>query len=163
MRIVGMWVLIAVALMGCSGRGGVTAFSDADRAAIEKSMVSDAMAALAAKDFESYANLFTEDAALLPPNAPTLNGRAAMVTWLRGFPPYNDFKLGLTTIQGSGDAAYVQGTCSMTLTPPGAPAPVADHGKWLVGARKQPDGSWRGAVVIFNSDLPATAPAAPVK
>jgi ketosteroid isomerase-like protein len=164
MRTAGLWVpsmVFAVALSGCGGTA--TVLSDADRAAIEKSMVTDAMTALAAKDFDGYANLFTEDVALLPPNAPPFNGRPAMITWLKAFPPYSDFKLGSTTIQGSGDAAYVQGTYSMTLNLPGAPAPVADNGKWLVGARKQGDGSWRGTVVIFNSDLPVTAPGAPAK
>lgn len=166
MRTVGIWaasVLVAVGLTGCGANGVAAALSDADRAAIQKSQVTDAMAALNAKDFAGYANLFTEDVALLPPNGPTFNGRAGMLTFLEGFPPYSDFKLGLVTIQGSGDAAYVHGTYSMMITPPGASAQVADHGKWVVGARKQADGSWRGTVVIFNSDLPATAPTAPVK
>ncbi len=166
MRTVGIWaasVLVSVGSMGCGGNGPAAALSDADRTAIEKSQVTDAMAALNAKDFPGYANLFTEDVALLSPNGPTFNGRAAMLTFFRGFPPYSDMKLGLVTITGSGDAAYVHGTYSMMVTPPGASAPVADHGKWVVGARKQDDGSWKGTVVIFNSDLPATALAAPVK
>lgn len=166
MRTVGMWVatvLVAVALNGCGGNGGSVALPDADRAAIQKSIVTDAGAALAAKDFAAFANLYTEDAAYLPPNAPAVKGRAAMVTFLSGFPPYSDFKLGPATIHGSGDVAYVQGTFSMMVTPAGASAPVAEQGKWLVGARKQTDGSWKAAVGIFNSDLPVAAPAAPVK
>jgi len=165
MRTVGMWVgsaLVAVALTGCGGNGGV-ALSDADRTAIQESMVTNALATLAAKDFEGYANLFTEDVALLPPNTPSSSGRAAMLTFLKGMPPYSDLKFGSATIQGSGDVAYVQGTYSWMVSPPGTAAPVADHGKWLVGAKKQPDGSWRGTVLMFSSDLPATASAAPVK
>jgi ketosteroid isomerase-like protein len=47
----------------------------------------------------------------------------------------------------------------MTVTPPGAPAPVDDHGKYIVIERKQPDGSWLITEDIFSSDVPLPAPA----
>ena len=58
------------------------------------------------------------------------------------------------------DLAYDRGTYSMTVTPPGA-APIEDRGKYLTIYRKQADGSWKIARVMFNSDLPLPAPEKP--
>jgi hypothetical protein len=47
----------------------------------------------------------------------------------------------------------------MTVTPPGAAEPVGDEGKYVEIWRKQPEGSWKVVLDIFNSDL--AAPASP--
>lgn len=122
-------VVMVSTLVGCQGGGPTTGLSEADRAAVQRVVVDDAVAALAARDFTAFANTYAEDAAYLPPNGPGLKGRDAMMNFLNSFPPYSDFKAGATTIDGSGNVAYVQGTYSMMITLPGASAPVNEEGK----------------------------------
>ncbi len=117
-----------------------------------------AMKAALAKDFATWAALFLDDAVLNPPNEPAVKGRAAIRAWLEKFPPITEFKLKNDYVEGREDLAYVLGTYSMTIVPPGAPGPVKDSGKFVTVVRRQPDGRWLAAVDMFNSDLPA-APA----
>jgi uncharacterized protein (TIGR02246 family) len=111
-----------------------------------------------AKDWATVAGLCLDDAVLYPPNEPAVRGRAAIRAWLAKFPPLTDFTSTNVKVEGRDDLAYVLGTYTMTIAPPGAPGPVKDSGKWVAVERRQPDGRWLVAVDMFNSDLPA-APA----
>ncbi len=111
-----------------------------------------------AKDYTTWADLFLDDAALNPPNEPAVNGRAAIRAWLEHFPPITDFKLNPVKVEGRDDLAYVLGTYTLTMAPPGAPGPVKDSGKYVEVQRRQADGRWLVAVDIFNSDLPVPPP-----
>jgi ketosteroid isomerase-like protein len=106
------------------------------------------------KNWGAVAALYTDDAVLDPPHAPGLKGRAAIKTWLEQFPPLTAFKANNQIVDGRDDLAYVVGTYTMTIAPPGAPGPITDSGKFVEILRKQSDGSWLIAVDIFNSDLP---------
>jgi uncharacterized protein (TIGR02246 family) len=117
-----------------------------------------AMKAALAKDFATWAALFLDDAVLNPPNEPAVKGRAAIRAWLEKFPPITEFKLNNEKVEGREDLAYVLGTYTMTITPPGAPGPVKDSGKFVTVVRRQPDGRWLGAVDMFSSDLPPPPP-----
>jgi uncharacterized protein (TIGR02246 family) len=128
--------------------------SPADVAAINASTQTAVKAALA-KDFAGWAALFAEDGVLNPPNEPAVKGRAAIRAWLEKFPPLADFKLENVKVEGREDLAYVLGTYSLTITPPGAPGPVKDMGKYIEVRRKAADGRWLLAVDMFSSDLPA--------
>ena len=155
-------VLLVGGLAACQGGGGAPAgLSEADRAAVQKLVVDDAIAALGARNFEAFANTYAEDAGYLPPNGPALKGRPAILSFLQAFPPYSDFKAGAVTLDGSGNMAYVHGTFSMMVTQPGASAPTKDEGKWVVAAKKQANGTWKSVVGIWNSDLPVAAPPPP--
>jgi uncharacterized protein (TIGR02246 family) len=107
-----------------------------------------------AAEFAKVAALYAENATLMPPNEPALAGRAAIESWMKGLPPVKDFALNVVEVQGHGDLAYTRGTYSMTITPPGAPGPVKDNGKFVEVRRRQKDGSWQIITDIFNSDLP---------
>ena len=117
-----------------------------------------AMKAALAKDFATWAALFLDDAVLNPPNEPAVKGRAAIRAWLEKFPPITEFKLNHEKVEGREDLAYVLGTYTMTITPPGAPGPVKDSGKFVTVVRKQRDGRWLAAVDMFSSDLPPPQP-----
>lgn len=110
---------------------------------------------------ERWAATFTEDGTVLPPNGAAVQGRAAIQAWAEAFPPVSDFQATIVAVDGRGDLAYIRGTYSMNLNIPGAPAPIADRGKYISIWQKQADGSWLAVHDIFNSDLPmAPAPAA---
>src|SRR5262245_40767067 len=110
-------VLLVSAAAACQGRPPAAGFSEADRAAVRKTVIDDAVAALGARNFAAFADTYTADAAYLPPNAPGLKGRDAMLSFLNNFPPYTDFKASAVSIDGSGDVAFVHGTFSMMVTP----------------------------------------------
>ena len=107
---------------------------------------------LIARDFGPVARLYTEDAVLMPPHHPAVRGRAAIQSWLGGFPRVSRFTLKNEEIDGRGDIAYVRGSFVMTIHPEGAPGPIEDAGKYLEIRKRQPDGSWLLAADIFNSD-----------
>ena len=117
-----------------------------------------AMKAALAKDFATWAALFLDDAVVNPPNEPAVKGRAAIRVWLEKFPPITEFKLNNVKVEGREDLAYVLGTYTMTIAPPGAPGPVKDSGKFVTVLRRQADGQWLVAVDMFSSDLPAAPP-----
>ena len=110
------------------------------------------------KNWATVAALYVDDAVLNPPHEPAVKGRPAINAWLEKFPPLTAFKANNVIVEGREDLAYVVGTYTMTIVPPGAPAPVSDSGKYVEVRRKQADGSWLIAVDIFNSDLPAPPP-----
>jgi uncharacterized protein (TIGR02246 family) len=131
--------------------------SEADVRKIDEATQTAVKAALA-KDFATWATLFLDDAVVNPPNEPAVKGRAAIRAWLEKFPPITEFKLNNEKVEGREDLAYVLGTYTMTIVPPGAPGPVKDSGKFVTVLRRQPDGRWLAAVDMFSSDLPGPTP-----
>ena len=110
-------------------------------------------AALLRQDFDAVAALYAEDATLLPPQEPAVHGRAAIRKWTAAMPRVTRIVLHVDDLDGRADVAYMRGTFAMTLEPEGAP-PVSVVGKYVEILNKQPDGVWRFAVDIFNSDAP---------
>lgn len=135
-----------------------TGLSQADVEGINASTRAAVKAALA-KDFGAWAAIFAEDGVLNPPNQPAVKGRAAIRAWMEKFPPLTDFRLENAKVEGRDDLAYVLGTYTLTIVPPGAPGPVNDAGKFVEIRRRQADGRWLVAVDMFSSDLPAAPPA----
>lgn len=105
------------------------------------------------QDFEGMAELYTEDAVVMPPNRPAIRGKGQVLDFMRAFPRVTRAEFDVDEIDGYGDIAYVTGRYSMTLEPEGAPDSVEDRGKYIEVRRKQPDGSWLMSRDIFNSDL----------
>ena len=131
---------------------GVMALSEEDIAA-NKALTEAYVQGINANDWAAVTALYTEDAILMPPNQPLVQGREAILAWAEAFPPLTEFDLTLVEIDGFGDLAYVRGTGAMTMTPEGAPEPIKDKVKYIEIRRKQDDGSWLIAIDIMNSDL----------
>ena len=130
---------------------GPAGLSPNDRSAIEG--VSQLFAVGAnAGDWAAVGATYTPDAVLLPPNGPVVQGRAAIQAFLATFPPISDMQLTTVEVEGAGDLAFVRGTYTMTLMPPGAPA-IADTGKYLEIRKRQADGTWLISHDMFSSDL----------
>jgi len=110
-------------------------------------------AALLRQDFDAVAALYADDAVLLPPQEPAVHGRAAIRKWTAAVPKVTRIVLQVDDLDGRADVAYMRGTFAMTLEPEGAAA-VSVVGKYVEILKKQPDGGWRFAVDIFNSDAP---------
>lgn len=156
--------LLGFALAAACQPAPPAGFTDADRAAIDSAGQAFAGYALAG-DFAALAkNHYSDDAILLPPNAPAATGHAAIEAAFRTFPPITAFQLRNEEVEGTANLAYVRGRYVMTMSPPGAAA-IADSGKYLEIWRKQSDGTWKSLRDMFNSDVPLPAPeaAAPKK
>jgi ketosteroid isomerase-like protein len=125
--------------------------SAADHASI-RALTDRFVQQMLAGNFDGLVTLYTENAVLMPPHHPAVQGRAAIQAFLGSFPRISSFSTTVHEIDGRADLAYVRGSYSMTLHPDGAPGPVEEQGKFLEIRRRQPDGSWPLAVDIFNSD-----------
>jgi uncharacterized protein (TIGR02246 family) len=114
----------------------------------------------AANDLEGSVSYYSDDASILPPNAPIASGKQAIrAVWASVLGPgvSVSWQVSKLEVSRSGDLAYV--TCAYQFTqkdPQGKP--VTDHGKTVEVWKKQADGKWKTVVDIFNSDLQPSAP-----
>ncbi len=117
--------------------------------------------AAGAMDVAGTGSYYADDAVVLPPNMPIVNGKAAaQQQWAAMLVPGNSVSWTASTVTSaaSGDLVYVQGTYTASMKGPDGKA-MPDTGKYLEIWKKQADGSWKDAVDTWNSDLPAVAAA----
>ena len=146
--------LLCIAVVaGVAGCQQAAPLSAADQAAVRAS-VDSFTARVTRADWPSAVALYSADVHFMPPNQPAVEGRDALLTWMKAFPPINSFALTVDEVSGEGSVAYVRGHYAMTFTPPGAKAPVADAGKFLEVHRRAADGTWPNVADMFNSDKP---------
>ena len=128
--------------------------SEGDMVAI-RSLIDSYEQAVLGEDYDAAAALWAEDVIRMPPNAPMIEGRAAMLEQFdaRAY-VVKEFSQAFEEIDGRDGLAYARGPYSITITIPGNPEPVSDSGKSLAILRKQEDGSWLIAIACWNSDLP---------
>jgi ketosteroid isomerase-like protein len=117
---------------------------------------------LVAKDFEKSMSYYADDASVLMPNAPAINGKDAIrAAWK---PVFDDPNLAFTfqgsriEVAKSADLGYWQGTYTFTTTDPKTKRPVTDKGKYVEVYKKQADGTWKSVADIWNTDMPLPAP-----
>ncbi len=147
--------LFVLTVSGCAPQVDV----EADKAAIREA--NDAwFRAYEANDPDGMAAVFTDDASLLPPNAPSATGREAVrAVWAEMIEtPGFSISGEITKIELSraGDLAYIVGTNEITVKDAEG-NPVTERGKWVLVCKKQPDGSWKVVLDIWNSDGPAAS------
>jgi len=122
--------------------------------------------AASAKDVDKVVSFYSDDAIVLPANAPIATTKAAIRNLWSGLltsPGVNmNWKTTKVEVSKSGDMAYASGTYELTMNDPSG-KPVNDRGKYLVVWEKQTDGKWKCGADIWNSDLPASAPGVPEK
>ena len=70
----------------------------------------------------------------------------------------------IVDVAASGDMAVYRATYAYDFTDPKTKAPVTEHGNWVLGYKRQADGSLKIAWgVIADTPAPTAAPAAPPK
>src|SRR6266513_1712663 len=123
-------------------------------------------AAAGAKDLDKTVSYYSNDAIVMPPNASAATTRESIrSTWkemLTSPGAAISWKATKVEVAKSGDLAYVSGTYEETMTDANG-KPVKDRGKYIEIFKKQADRKWKVVADIWNSDLPASAPAAPEK
>jgi ketosteroid isomerase-like protein len=115
------------------------------------------MTAFAQRDSKAVGLLYTEDAKLMPPNEPPALGREAITkTWEGMFQlPIPILRIQADEIHGTGDVITEEGRYALV----GADSQTVEAGKYLV-IWKKTEAGWRAHRDIWNSDAPASAPAA---
>jgi ketosteroid isomerase-like protein len=130
--------------------------TDEDRTTI-RSIIAKFDQDMLAGNRPSLVAVYSDDAILMPPNAPMVRGRIEIQQFFEAFPKVTEFRQNPVEIAGEGDLAFPWGTYEMAVLPADATKAVKDRGKVLGVWRKQPDGTWLVSRVCWNSDLaPAT-------
>jgi uncharacterized protein (TIGR02246 family) len=127
--------------------------SEEDVAAI-KASTDSFVEALLAGDWAAFAALYTEDAVVMPPNVPVVEGRVDLQAFLEPLSRFTQVELTIVQIDGRGDLAFVRATYSETYSVEGTPEPIHNTGNSVTIWRKQADGKWLIALDISNFDLP---------
>ncbi len=145
---------LAVALILIAGPAFAAPLSKEDRAGIEK-VTKEFAEAFRSGNRARLAALYTQDAVLLPPDGPAVEGAEAIAAFMETFPPVTAFSLENVEVEGMGDLAYVRGIFSMTVPPAGEGAPpVTSRGKYIDIRKRQADGRWLIYRDMFSFDAP---------
>lgn len=102
---------------------------------------------------DSIMTHWADDAKVLPPDAPMARGKEAsraVFAELEAMPGYS-LTWEPSIAEASGDLGYTIGTYHMELQDSEG-RPLAIDGKYMTVWRKQPDGTWKVAVDMFNAN-----------
>jgi uncharacterized protein (TIGR02246 family) len=137
-----------------------TACNQPDTRATDESAIRAADAQWAktaqAHDLDGTVSYYTDDAVLLPPNAPIAADKQSIrASWEALLGPTIAISWHITKmdVAQSGDLAYLVGAYSLTVRDPHG-NPTTDRGKLIEVWKKQADGKWKTVADTFNSDLP---------
>jgi uncharacterized protein (TIGR02246 family) len=161
-------IMSKAALCGCLAllvlASGCNQQTVPDTRAADESAVRDTDAQWAktagANDLDGTVSYYTDDASMLPPNAPIATGKAAIrAVWATMLTPDTtvSWEVSKADVARSGELAYVMGTYQIAAKNPQGKS-QEDRGKLVEVWKKQADGKWKTVADIFNSDLPAPAP-----
>jgi uncharacterized protein (TIGR02246 family) len=126
-----------------------------DEAAI-KSLFDKHIAAFNAGDAAAVAALFTDDGEMIPPDRAPLAGKN-MIQWGMNI-AFDLFtaKIGETSlhVELAGDSAYTRRAYTIAITATTSGAELEITANWLEILKRQPDGSWKIAIEMVNSNQP---------
>ena len=109
-----------------------------------------------AGDADALVALYADGAVLMPQSQPAVLGKEAIHSLYQSvFREYTVKGDGETLeIEIGGNWAFLRGTYTLTATPKAGGERLEDAGKHLFILKRQPDGSWKIARLIANSDQP---------
>jgi len=158
--------LLAFLVLGVIAAGCAKTPPPQDTAADKAKLQADALSwfdFFARADSEGIANLYAEDALVMPPGAPAVTGRPAIKTLFGGMATETKaagLALKPGTVTGadvSGDMGWISGTYAVQ----DSTGATVDSGNYL-SVHHRTNGAWLYIRDIWNSDRPP-APPAPAK
>ncbi len=109
---------------------------------------------LSSEAIEDLGAVYTDDVRFMPPNEPALMGREASQSWFAGF--VEEFAVSLeytgSDVTVAGDWAIERYVGTVMMTPKAGGETITETLKGIHIYRRQPDGSWRIAQDIWNSN-----------
>ena len=116
-------------------------------------MNKDFAKALLAKDAKAAAELYAEDASLLPPNEPIVTGRANIQKYWQAGIDAGILDVSVSTIAtgSDGDLGYEIGRFEMKLKGPDSTI-IIEKGKYSELLRRDVNGKWVSIYGVWNAD-----------
>ena len=135
---------------------------EAEQATLLKRDAEWASTASAGQDVEKIVSYWTDDALVVPPGQPTVEGKTAIRTFVAQSLKIPGFKIHWVSEKVSfspdGQLAYMRGANETTVPGPDGKL-MTIHGRGITVWRRDGDGQWRCVIDIWN-DPPASQPAA---
>ncbi len=151
-------VFAAVALAACQKPAPAPVDHTADAIAAVKAADAAWLKVFAGRDTAAAVGMIEATGSMMGPNAPIATGPEAIKAMFAGFYALPGMTIAWEATRAdaaaSGDLAYTSGNYTLTFKDPKA-GTITDKGKYVTVWHKQGDGSWKVALDIFNSDLPA--------
>lgn len=114
---------------------------------------------VASGNLEAGMNFWADDALMLPPDMPILDGRAAIREYVEAAAELPGFQISWEPVSAhvseSGDMAYMIERNVTELDDPEGNR-ITMHGKVVTVWRKDSDGNWRNVVDMWNAAPPPT-------
>src|SRR6266850_5795839 len=111
--------------------------------------------ASAGKDVEKIVSYWSDDALLIFPGQPVLEGKAAIRAYVSASLKTPGFKIRWVSekpaFSPDGKLAYMRGTDELTVPGPNG-TPITTHLRGVAVWRMEPDGQWRCVVDISNEE-----------
>lgn len=144
-------IFAAVMVVRAHAAGPETAefFDVAEIRAAEAALVE----ALQSPDPTAWVYFYTDDAILVEPDAPAIQGRQALLEMARSMKPLSSVVISPVRTDGRATLAYVYGHASwVNGRPPHAGS--TSNVRFVIVWRREADGKWRVAQEIFTTDAP---------
>jgi len=128
---------------------------DAERARLLRRDAEWARVASEGRDIDRILSYWTDDAVVLPPAVPTIVGKTALRQYVESSLQVPGFQITWSSsdvvLSPDGNLAYMFSKNAVTLNGQNG-APVTMNGRAVTIWRREPDGEWRCAVDIWNSE-----------
>jgi ketosteroid isomerase-like protein len=127
----------------------------AERAAVARTTAS-LLSAVNAADLAGVVAVWSDDGVLMPPHHPSVRGRPEIERYFSELFERTRFTFSFTatTLHISGGTAFERIEYSVSARPSQGGAEARDVGKGLHVYRREPNGLWKLALDIWNSDTP---------
>jgi uncharacterized protein (TIGR02246 family) len=110
-------------------------------------------------DVDTLVSMFTDDAMILPAEAPAVVGKEAIRSHFEASAENpQTLSINVQEVISSGDTVCTRGVFTSSTTPEGAEASSIVTGKWVSVTKVQPDGSRKIQWHIWNTDEPMSEP-----
>ena len=113
--------------------------------------------AINAGDLDAWSATLADDATVMPPNEPAVTGIESLRPWMveTFFAPFNvQLRGSFDKAESAGDWVIARGSYELSLTPKNGGQVIEDTGKFVNIFKRQPDDSFKYAMVMWNSNNP---------
>ena len=150
-----LWAISGILLIGCQPQA-----TSVDQAAEEQKLMETSRQWAKSKTNEEYLSYWHENAVLMAPGQPTLNGHediSKMLESTKDIPGFAvDWEPQEAFVSKSGDLGYLIERTSFTMND-SLGNPMTEFHKTVTIWKKQEDGSWINVVDMYNQDPSITS------